>query len=68
MEPTKPGIPPRYYSLSDAAEVMKIKPEILLRALAQLPTLKRRYGTWTIDDLSQLDAVAKEIIARKGEL
>ena len=47
------------YSVSDAAEVLAVKPEMLLRALTYLPSLRMRYDSWTIADLAQLDTIIK---------
>ena len=63
--------PPKYYTFADAAQILCIRPSALMRALAQLPELKRRYGTWTIEDLAQINSVVMTMVpqlARKGEL
>ena len=66
-----PDPAPRPYSLADAARLLGVGPEIVLKALSQLPALNCRSGAWTIEDLSSIDAVLKAMVpqlARKEEL
>ena len=49
----------KFHNLSDAAEVLAVKAELILRALAFLPALWERRNRWTVEDLAEIDNVIK---------
>ena len=49
----------KFYTLSDAADVLAVKGELVLKALALLPALRQRANRWTVEDLAQIDDAIK---------
>ena len=67
MVSKSPNPMPRFYTLSDAMNVLHIKPELVYQALDKLPALRKRYNFWTIEDLVQLNNVIQtRIVPRLG--
>lgn len=58
-------LPNKIHNLNDAADVLGVKGELILKALNYLPALRQRMNQWTVEDLTEIQSVIMtKVVAR----